>query len=99
MALGLLSFILFEVAVLLFTTFSGSVLAVMGVLALLLQIDSVRTSLTTSIKSPIVLPMLVLVPAVIGLVYQHQKGAIKATKKPSGSAPPPKPAGAVPKAA
>ncbi len=78
-AFGMLSFILFEVSVVIFTSFSGSVFAVLGVLALLLQIESMRTTIADSLKAnPLVVPMLIVVPAVIGLVIQHGFGGMKA---------------------
>ena len=88
LTLGLLSFILFELAVVLFTSFSGATLCVLGIMALLLQIDGLREGITNSLaKKPMIVPMLVIVPAVIGLVLQHQFGGLKKT-------PPPKKAGA-----
>ena len=73
---GLLTFILFEWSIVLFTSVSGSVLAVIGILALLLQIPAWQEGLTKSLTAnALVIPMLVIVPAVAGLVLQHQFGA------------------------
>ncbi len=90
MMLGLLSFILFDLSVVLFTTVSGSILAVMGIFALLLQIPGWQDAIARGlVDKPIVLPMLVIVPAVIGLVLQQQRGAFKnsgnATPAPAGA--------------
>lgn len=75
---GMLSFILFEVSVVVFTSFSGSVLAVLGVVALLLQIESMQQAVANSLKAnPLVMPLLVIVPAVVGLVIQHGFGGMK----------------------
>ncbi|MFA7235358.1 MAG: hypothetical protein WC058_00720 [Phycisphaeraceae bacterium] len=75
---GLLSFILFEVSIVLFTSVSGSVLAVLGVIALLLQVPGWRDAIAGTVQAnPLVLPMLVAVPAVIGLVLQHHLGGMK----------------------
>lgn len=75
---GLLSFILFEVSVVVFTSFSGSVLATLGVIGLLLQVPSWQTGIANAIKAnPMVVPMLVIVPAVAGLVIQHGFGGMK----------------------
>ena len=75
---GLLSFILFELSVVMFTSVSGSVLAVMGVIALLLQVTAWHDSIASSLKSnPLIMPMLIVVPAVIGLVIQYHFGGLQ----------------------
>ncbi|MDH3583270.1 MAG: TMEM198/TM7SF3 family protein [Phycisphaerae bacterium] len=79
---GLLSFIVFELAVVLFTSVSGSVLAVLGSVALLLQLDGVRDNLTRHLtEKPFILPLLVVVPAVVGLVIQQQRGGLRPPQK------------------
>ncbi len=71
---GMLAFILFKLSVVLFTSISGSTLAVMGAMALLLQVPQWQSSVTQSMTShTIVLPMLVLVPAIIGLILQESQ--------------------------
>lgn len=81
MLLGLLSFILFELSVVLFTSFSGSVLLVLGALSLLMQVESWRDGIREAVTDkPIVLPLLVIVPAVVGLVLQHQSGGLEKKK-------------------
>ncbi len=75
---GLLSFILFELSVVMFTSLSGSVLAVLGIVALLLQVAAWREVITDSLKAnPLIMPMLIVVPAVIGLVLQYQFGGLQ----------------------
>jgi len=76
--LGLLSFILFELSVVVFTSISGSVLAVLGIIALLLQVPAWQVGIADAIKAnPLIVPMLVAVPAVIGLVLQQQMGGLQ----------------------
>lgn len=99
MMLGLLSFILFEISVLLFTSISGAVLALMGTLALLLQIPAFHDTIEQGIHNAAILPMMVVVPTVIGIVFQHHHGGLKATKKPPVAKNPKAPAGAMPKPA
>jgi len=69
---GMLAFILFELAIILFTSVSGSTVAVLGALALLLSFepwqDSVARGLTAN---QMVIPLLVAVPAVVGLILQE----------------------------
>ncbi len=85
MFFGLLSFIVFELSVVVFTSFSGSVLTVLGALALLLQVESIRSSIATHLtEKPFILPLLVMVPAVIGLIIQQQAGGMKKSK-PKGA--------------
>ena len=76
---GMLAFILFKLSVVLFTSVSGSTLAVMGAMALLLQVPQWQSSVTQSMTShTIVLPMLVLVPAIIGLILQESQPDVAA---------------------
>ena len=86
---GFLSFLVFNVAVVVFTSMSGSVLAVIGTIALLLQNDVLREQVITSLTNkPVVLPLLIIVPAVVGLVIQQQWGAFKpASVGAKGGAP------------
>jgi hypothetical protein len=71
---GMLAFILFKLSVVMFTSISGSTLAVFGAMGLLLQVPQWQASVTRSMSShTIVLPLLVLVPAVIGLILQESK--------------------------
>lgn len=87
---GLLSFILFELSVVLFTTFSGSVLATIGIIALLLHVPAWNAGVSNALRAnPLVVPMLVIVPAVIGLVVQQQIGGFQRLKT-AQAAPKPK---------
>jgi len=73
---GMLAFVLFKLTVLLFTSVSGSTIAVLGVLALLLSVEAWRETIAEALTAnPLVIPLLVLVPAVVGLVLQQSKGA------------------------
>jgi Domain of unknown function (DUF4203) len=68
---GMLAFILFKASLVMSTSISGSTLAVMGAMALLLQVPQWRGTVSNSVSShAVILPMLVLVPAVIGLIHQ-----------------------------
>lgn len=72
MLCGMLAFILFKLSVVLFTSVSGATVAVLGGLALLLSFDpwyeTIKSGLTAS---QLVVPLLVFVPAVIGLILQE----------------------------
>jgi hypothetical protein len=69
---GMLAFILFKLSVVMFTSVSGSTIAVMGVLALLLSFEPWRETVSEGLKaSQLVIPLLVFVPAAIGLILQE----------------------------
>jgi len=69
---GMLTFILFKVAVVMFTSVSGSTVAVLGAVALLLQIDMFERTIARHISAhAAILPLLVLVPALIGFILQE----------------------------
>ena len=71
---GMLAFILFKLPVVPCSTVSGSTTAVRGAMALLLQVPQWQSSVTKSLSShTIVLPLLVLVPAMIGLILQEAR--------------------------
>ena len=78
---GMLAFILFKLSIEMFTSVSGATVAVMGVLALLLAFEPWRESIASGLTAnQLVIPMLVFVPAVIGLIFQEHwgKGGAKA---------------------
>ncbi|MCC7145026.1 MAG: hypothetical protein IT443_01125 [Phycisphaeraceae bacterium] len=78
---GMLAFILFKLSVVFFTTVSGSTLVVLGAIALLLQmIPAWRGPITQGVSAhAAILPVLVFVPALIGLIVQQS------SKKPMPS--------------
>ena len=72
---GMLAFILFNLSVVVFTSVSGSTVAVLGALALLLQFQPWRQSISEGISTnAMIVPILVLVPAVIGFILQESWG-------------------------
>ena len=76
---GMLAFILFKLSVVWFTSVSGSTIAVMGVLALMLSFDPWRATVASSLRSSdLIIPLLVFVPAMIGLILQqmHSRGLV-----------------------
>ncbi|MEM1107143.1 MAG: hypothetical protein AAGH99_00445 [Planctomycetota bacterium] len=69
---GMLAFILFKLSVVMFTSVSGSTIAVMGVLALLLSFEPWQQTVSEGLtSSQLVIPLLVFVPAAIGLILQE----------------------------
>ena len=74
---GMLAFILFKLSVVWFTSVSGSTLAVLGVIALLLSFEPWRANVASSLSANnLIIPLLVFVPAMIGLILQqaHSRG-------------------------
>lgn len=70
---GLAAFMLSKITIHLFTTVSGSTIAVFGVIALLLSIDTFRDTVATELtRSPLIIPLLVFVPAAIGFLMQEK---------------------------
>lgn len=85
---AMLAFILFKMAVVIFTSVSGSTIAVLGAVALLMQVPLFEPAVTRSIMAhATVLPLLVFVPATIGFILQETqkdsggKGGAKAGAK------------------
>lgn len=69
---GMLAFIVFKFSIVILTSFSGAIIAVLGGVALLLQIDMFAPTISKNISAhAAVLPMLVMVPAMIGFVLQE----------------------------
>jgi hypothetical protein len=85
MFFGLMSFILFDLSVVMFTSMSGAVMFMLGTVALLMNVEAFRPAIVSSMsQTPWIMPMLVMVAAVIGVVMQQQFDAFAPPKK-SGS--------------
>ncbi len=89
---GMLAFILFKLSIVLFTSISGATVAMIGVLALLLQVPTWRQSISSWSHgaNAMVFPLLAFVPALIGLILQHTKGGKAGEPHTAGSAKPSK---------
>ena len=69
---GMLAFVLFKLSIIFFTSISGSTIAVLGVVALLLQVPVFQEDVASGLVAhAAIIPLLVLVPAVIGLILQE----------------------------
>jgi len=74
---GMISFIVFKIAVMLFTSLGGGVLIVAGVLSLLHQYESIQNPPSENIKELFYganwfVPVLLLVPAIAGMIMQNK---------------------------
>lgn len=82
--LGLLAFVIFRIVVMIFTSFQGSLMCVSGALALLLKSEQVSQDIRNALaKDSHLLPILIAVPAVIGLALQQAACSAKTGKKKS----------------
>ncbi|MGB7157709.1 MAG: hypothetical protein WBD40_06560 [Tepidisphaeraceae bacterium] len=69
---GMLSFILFRGSIMMYTSLQGSVMLVFGLLGLIFKYQSLSPKLLASLTSqPIVLPLSIFIPTVLGLIYQQ----------------------------
>jgi hypothetical protein len=76
---GMLAFVLWKLSIVVYTSVSGSTLAVIGILALLLGVDSIAGPVATGLQaSHLVVPLLVFVPAAIGLILQETRPEVPA---------------------
>ncbi|MEM9294249.1 MAG: hypothetical protein AAGA57_00455 [Planctomycetota bacterium] len=80
---GLLAFLLFKFSVAMFTSVAGATLAVLGVLSLIQHVDDGAVFVSLG-RSSLVLPILIGVPAIMGLVIQDRIALRK--PKPGGVA-------------
>ena len=86
-AFGMLSFILFRGSIMMYTSLQGSVMLVFGLLGLIFKYQSVSPKLIASLTSqPVVLPLTIFIPAVLGLIYQQTQFGTAA----AGAGGPPK---------
>jgi hypothetical protein len=79
---GMLSFILFRGSVMMFTSIQGAAMLILALLSFTQKYQALGTSVQKGLMtSPVLLPMLVFVPAVIGLIYQQSAGEADPKKK------------------
>ncbi len=74
---GMISFIVFKIAVMLFTSFGGGILIITGLLALVYRYESIQDPPTATIKTMLYthhwfLPALLLAPTIIGIIVQNK---------------------------
>lgn len=74
---GMISFIVFRIAVMLFTSLGGGTLIIMGVLSLLYRYESTQNPPTETMRTMLYshhwfLPLLLLAPTIIGIIAQNK---------------------------
>jgi len=82
--LGLLALVIFKAVIIIFTSLQGSLMTVSGIVAILMKFDPLKVQLETGLKNIHVLPLLIGLPAIIGVAFQHSAFYKKSAKKPSG---------------
>lgn len=80
---GMISFIVFRVAVMLFTSFGGGILIMTGLLALVYRFEGIQNPPTANVKDMLYhhhwfLPALLIAPTIIGIIVQTK--FLKTTK-------------------
>lgn len=80
--LGMLSMIVFRGSVILYTSLQGSVMLVFGILGLLYKYQSMGPEVTAAFnKQAFILPTVVLIPALVGLLFQQSMSPAEAPAK------------------
>ena len=71
---GMLSFILFRGSIMMYTSLQGSVMLIFGILGVICKYQNLAPQITESMTSKsFILPAAILVPAVVGLIYQQHQ--------------------------
>jgi len=80
--LGLLAFVVFQLTVIIFTAFQGSMMIVSGLITLLLKHGGIHNNLRETLSGNVhLLPLLIAVPAVFGFALQYKALLSKARRK------------------
>ena len=80
--MGLLSFVVFRFVIIVFTTFQGSLMIVSGLLSLLLKYDRTASTVNYVISyNKLLLPLIIITPALMGFVAQQTAAVKKSMKK------------------
>ncbi|MCC6423968.1 MAG: hypothetical protein IT447_10855 [Phycisphaerales bacterium] len=79
---GMLSFILFRGSIMMYTSLQGAVMLVFGILGLIYKYHQVAPQITNGLTvNALVMPMTILIPAIIGVIFQQANTNGEAEKK------------------
>jgi len=85
---GMLSFILFRGSIIMYTSLQGAMMLIIGLIGLACKHADLAPSISVNMmRQPLLMPLAVLIPAVLGLIYQQTHSAGGAG---GGTPPPPK---------
>ncbi|MCK4277255.1 MAG: hypothetical protein KAX78_12110, partial [Phycisphaerae bacterium] len=81
-ALGLLALVMMRLTIMIFTALQGALMGTAGFLAILMKHESIQTDLEDMLlTNHHLLPLIVAVPALIGLAFQYSSLSKRARKK------------------
>ena len=81
---GMLSMIIFRGSVIVYTSLQGSVMLVFGIIGLVYKYQAIAPDITAALnQKSFILPMAVLVPMLVGLLFQQQMYPEEATSSSS----------------
>jgi hypothetical protein len=85
---GLITFIVFRGSVIMYTSLQGSVMLIFGILGLIYKYQDVAPKVTEHMTlKPFMLPIAILIPALLGLIFQQTRyPAPEIKKKPAAAA-------------
>jgi hypothetical protein len=73
---GMLSFVLFRGSVIMYTSLQGAVMLIFGILGLAYKYQDLAPKVTENMTlKPFLLPLLIFIPAMLGLIYQQTMSA------------------------
>ncbi|MFW6155078.1 MAG: hypothetical protein ACOC95_07680 [Planctomycetota bacterium] len=85
--MGLLAFVIFQVVVVVVTSFQGGMLLISGLLALSFALDGPDRSLFRRLDRDVALvPLMVFIPTIIGAIFQENKHLLLQAKKRKAAA-------------
>ncbi|NLF32597.1 MAG: hypothetical protein GX591_17110 [Planctomycetes bacterium] len=85
--MGLLAFVVFQVVVVIVTSFQGGLLLISGILALAFALDGPDRSLFRRLDKDVALiPLLVMIPTALGAIFQENKHLLLQAKKKKAAA-------------
>jgi len=83
-AFGMFSFILFRISIMMYTSVQGAIMVVMGMLSLILKYPDLSQQVLASLTSqPLVFPVAVGIPVVLGLIYQQTHSSGESSPAPA----------------
>jgi hypothetical protein len=84
--LGMLTFVIFRMTIIIFTSLQGSAMAVAAALSMLLQYERFRQDVEDGLMNNVhLLPLLILVPTIIAIVIQDATGGGKHKESAKGA--------------
>jgi hypothetical protein len=78
----MLSFVVFRASIMMYTSLQGSVMLIFGALSLVYKYPELSPKITENMNGqPFLLPMSIMIPALLGLIYQQTQLKPEPAKK------------------